>query len=147
MANTIMPKYREALMKGESLDLVNEDLRFVAVDADQHPADDEDEFLSDILVGAQVSISDLLTNKTVHPPTFSGGVVQLPARITCDPVNLPDIGGPNTPEYVYLFHDTGSPSTSRLLVRWDTGVSGLPLTQDGVDDLIQQATANGLFGL
>lgn len=149
MANTIMPKYRQAEMGGLALNLADAgvNLIFIAVDANQYAADDEDEFVSDILAAAEVSRTGALQNKVIQPATFAGGVVQQPARLTCDPIALPDTADPDTPEHVYLAHDTGVAATSRLLVRWDTAITGFPLTQDGVNDVIQAATANGLFGL
>jgi hypothetical protein len=73
-----------------------------------------DRWLSDIPVGAQIAFSAPLTGKAV-----SAGHV-----LTADPAALTFVGGPPAKAFV-VYNDSGTPSTSKLLLFFDSG-QGLP---------------------
>jgi len=93
------------------------------------------EFLSDIAGASQVSIGPNLGGKTFTLGVFDANnfnFTAVPAGAACN--------------YLIIFHDTGLPATSRLLVGLDTGFAGLPIIPDGSDIAVTWA-ALGIFGL
>lgn len=80
------------------------------------------------------------TPQTIGTKTYAGGLLD-GADVTFPAVPL----GPSL-EAVVLFLDTGTPSTSRLVAYYDTGVGGLPVTPNG-GDLPVAWNAAGIFQL
>ena len=136
MANQFYPTYKQDLMTGLNLDLTGVNLKCVLLDTNDYTADltyGGDEFLGDIPSGARVSTTGNLTSVSV-----------VDGVLDADDISLPDSGGDQA-EALAIYYDTGTESTSRLLVYVDNA-TGLPLTPDNVDDTIQWA-ADGIAKL
>jgi hypothetical protein len=111
-------------------------LRWAVVDSAIVPADSTitgDEYLSDIQAGV-IGTSDAIGNQSVVDALLDG-----------DDVALPDDGGGETGEYMWLYADTGNAATSRLILLSDDAAN-LPITQDGVADQIQH-NASGILSI
>ncbi len=91
-------------------------------------------FLSDIPVAARLAITPALTS-----------VTWVDATLDAADQTLPDPGGGATGEFLVVFEDTGTATTSRLIIFMDTA-EGIPATQDGTPDTIVWA-AEGIFKL
>ena len=129
MATRKYRKWQHAANSGGSNvpNLSSANLKWALVDSAEVAANtaiDGHEYLSDISAGV-IATTVLLANQS-----FVDGVLD------ADDVTLPDTGGGATGEYLVLYADTGTPSTSRLLVCSDDA-SNLPLTLDGTNDEIQ----------
>lgn len=134
MANQLMPKFKEALLKAD-IDLENDDIRWVLIDTGAYTFSSAHDFLADVASGARLATSGALGSKT-----FTNGLFD-----AADP-SLTDPGGGATAEAMYLYKHTGSDATALLIAWFDTGVTGLPLTLDGTNDSIQH-NASGIFQL
>lgn len=121
MANKVYPKYKKAAMSGgPNVDLLAGIVKMVLVDTGAYTYSDTHEFLSDIPAGARIATSGALVSKTVaDDATFHS------ANSRFDGVT-----GVSTEAWVFYI-DTGSASTSRLVMFQDTGVTGLPVTPAG----------------
>ena len=135
MANELYAKGKQGLIDG-SIDLDTDTIKAVLADgADYTPNMSTDDNLDDIPEAARVAISGALANKSVTDGVFDA-----------DDVVVPSVSGDQF-EYAILFKDTGTPSTSRLILLMDTG-SGLPCTPNGGDITLQWAdTADKIFRL
>lgn len=121
MANHVYPKFKKAAMSGgPTHDLIAGSVKVVLVDTGAYTYDPAHEFLSDIPSGARIAISGALTSKAV---TDTGAFQS--ANTVFSAVTGPSV------EAVALFIDTGAPTTSRLVMFQDTGVTGLPVTPAG----------------
>jgi hypothetical protein len=135
MANVVYPKYREACMGGSGPDLTSANVKAVLVDLAGYTYNAAHEFLSDIDSAARLAFSENLAGKSITGAVFDA-----------DDVAVIDEGDGETAEAVVVFVDTGTAATSRLLCYMDTGVTGLPLTLNGVHDELRWH-ASGIFGL
>lgn len=116
MANALYDLGREGFLDG-SIDWDTDIIKAALVDAAVYtPNLATDKFLS--AIPSVVATSAALTGKTV-----TGGVAD------ADDVTWTAVTGA-TSEYVVLYKDTGSPSTSRLIALIDTA-TGLPVTPNG----------------
>lgn len=121
MANKIYPKYKAAASDGgPNVDLLLGTVKLCLVDTGAYTYADAHEFLSDIPLGARISISGALTSKVM---SALGAFSSANARFD-------SVAGPSV-EALVGFVDTGSPATSRLIWFQDTGVTGLPVTPSG----------------
>lgn len=121
MANALYDKGREAFLKG-AIDVSSDDIIAILVDASGYtPNLTTDQFLSDISGGAVLATSDPLTT-----PTTTAGVFD------ADDVLWASVPATGQGDFVILVKDTGTPSTSPLIGRIDTG-TGLPVTPNGGD--------------
>jgi Ethanolamine utilization protein EutJ (predicted chaperonin) len=139
MANAVFTKYKQALLSGGANipDLDSATIKAAIIDTaidTPNTGAAGDEYLSDVSA-AVIATSAALANKTVVAAVFDA-----------DDVTVTDPGGGATGEALILYADTGVAATSRLLAYLDTGVTGLPITLDGVDDLIRW-NASGIFAL
>lgn len=138
MANFVTNSLRNVLLgSGTRVDLDADTIRAMFVDhADDTPAVTDD-FIDDIASAARVPAigsCPALGSKTV-------GVVGTGIFDATD-TTFSSLSGDQS-ESLILFKDTGTESTSDVLVRWDTA-TGLPLTPNGADVVVQWA-AGGIL--
>jgi hypothetical protein len=120
MANSMYAKALEKFLKGE-ISWNNDNIKAVIVDSsDYTPNLSTDEFLSAIASAGRVATSGNLTGKTTI-----GGVAD------ADDVTFSSVTGDSV-EYIVLYKDTGSASTSPLICI-DDSATGLPCTPNGGD--------------
>lgn len=121
--NALYTKAKDAILKGE-IDLITDSIKAVLIDAGAYTNNIvADQFLSDIPAGARVATSPDLTGKVV-----SGGV------FIADGATLTAVTGAQS-EALVLYKDTGTETTSQLLVYIDTATY-LPITPNGGDIII-----------
>lgn len=121
MANSLYDKGRESFLK-KQIDMVNDDIVAILVDSSSYtPNLSADQFLTDIAGGAILATSDPLTS-----PSTTAGVFD------ADDVLWASVPATGQGDFVILYQDSGSPSTSRLIGRIDTG-TGIPVTPNGGD--------------
>lgn len=133
MANVLYPKWKEALVQGTAGSALTGALKAVLVDTGTYAYSAAHEFYSSIAGAAGAP-------QTIGSKTYTGGLVD-GGDVTFSAVPL----GPSL-EAVVLFLDTGTPSTSRLVAYYDTGITGLPVTPNG-GDLPVAWNAAGIFQL
>ena len=124
MANTVYNKFYQGLGDGE-FDFGVDTIKIALVTSGYSPdfTDTGDEFESDL--GANVLDEMILPSLTWIDRVLDA------ANIV---ITFPDNTG-GTGVALVLYKDTGTPSTSRLIVYFDT-LTGLPHVQDGNDDSI-----------
>jgi hypothetical protein len=120
MANTVYPKYMEAVIQASSGSSLAGTLKAVLIDTADYTYSAAHDFYDDVSVGA-VGTPQTIGSKTYTNGLLDGADVTYTA-VTGDPC-----------EAVIIFLDTGTPSTSRLVAYLDTGVTGLPVTPNGGD--------------
>lgn len=124
MANALYDKGREGFLDG-SIDWDTDTIKVVLVDgADYTPNLTTHDNLDDIPSGARVSTSSALSGKSVLAGVADASDVTF-STVTGDSV-----------EYIAIYKDTGTESTSRLIALIDTGVN-LPVTPNGGDIVLQ----------
>jgi hypothetical protein len=120
MADGLYAKFKERVLSGE-IDMLSDDIKCVLVDANDYTVDlAEDEFLSDIPVGARVATSANLTGKST-----TGGIFDADDATFTAPTG-------DQCEALVVYKDSGDPATSPLGAYIDEAV-GLPVTPAGVD--------------
>lgn len=135
MANKIYPKYKEALLNGDSnTDLSSGNVKVALVDTDDYTYSDSHEFLSDVAAAARVALSGNLANKTVANGVFDA-----------DDFVFSSVSGDES-EAIIIYVDTGVDGSSRLVAYMDTGISGIPVTPNGGDINIT-LNGSGFFAL
>ena len=135
MANVIYPKYKEALLNGDSnIELDGSNVKVILVDLADYTYSSSHQFLSDVAGGAIVATSGNLGSKTTTNGVFD----------SADPTFTAVTGDPSEALIIYI--DTGSSATSRLVAFYDTGVTGLPVTPNG-GDINVAVNASGWFAL
>jgi hypothetical protein len=129
-------KGREGFLDG-SIDWDTDDIRAILIDTGTYTADQAtDDFLADIAGGARIAVSGALASKTV-----TSGVADA-ADVTFTAVTGASI------EAVVLYKHTGVDGTSRLIAYIDTATSGLPVTPNGGDIVVQwDSGADRIFKL
>jgi hypothetical protein len=133
MANVIYPKYKEALITGDSnISLSSGDVKACLVDTGTYTYNAAHDFLNDL--SGIVATSGNLAGKSVTNGVFD-----------CDNVTFASVSG-SSAEAIVIYIDTGVSSTSRLVAYIDTGVTNLPVTPNGGDINII-VNASGLFAL
>ena len=133
MANALYPKFKEQALQG-GVNLASGNIKAALIDLADYTYSAVHEFLSDVPVAARVATSENLASKT-----FANGVFD-----SADP-SFSAVTG-DVSEALIVFLDTGTPSTSRLVGFYDTGVGGLPVTPNGGDININ-VNASGWFSL
>ena len=138
MSNKIYPKAYERAMKG-GLDLLNANVKCIAVDTAAYTYSDAHEFLSSVAGGAIIATSGNMANKTVATVTTDD------VRFDCDDFNFTFTAAQPTVEALIYYVDTGSSATSYLLCYKDTSAS-LPLTPPpGGGTVPNTVSANGVM--
>ena len=133
MANRLYDLGRESFLKGE-ISWDGDNIKAVLVDSASYTPDTAvDQFFDD--VSGVVATSGNLASKTT-----TDGVADA-ADVTFSSVTG------NQSEFIVVYQDTGTPSTSRLIAIVDTA-TGLPVTPNGGDIVVQWDTgANKIFKL
>jgi hypothetical protein len=137
VANTVYPKFKEALLKGTTPDMssAGTDVRAILVDLADYTYSAAHDALDDVPAGARVDVTAALVNKTVS----ATGVFD------ADDIAFVAAAG-DVAEAIILYVDTGTESTSLLFAFLDTGVTGLPITPNGGDITITW-NASGIVAL
>jgi hypothetical protein len=135
MASALFAKAKKAFLDGE-IDLLDNNIKCVLVDSADYTLDlANHDFLDDIAVGARVATSGNLASKST-----TGGVFDA-ADVTITTVSGDQF------EYIIIYKDTGTASTSNLIACIDTA-TGLPCTPNGGDITITWDNgANKIFAL
>jgi hypothetical protein len=121
MANALYDLGRESFLKSE-ISWSGDNIKVALVDsAVYNPNLSTDQFITDVTSGGAV----IATSSNLVSKTTTGGVADA-ADITFSAVNG-DIS-----EFLIIYQDTGTPSTSRLIARIDTA-TGIPVTPNGGD--------------
>jgi hypothetical protein len=120
MANRIYPKLKVRMATGITINFITTTIRVVMIDGALYTYDDAHEFLSDIVLAALVGISLPLAGKEMS---------ELGA-FSSNNARWEGITG-NSVETAALFFDSGTPSSSRLIAFYDTGMTGLPVSPAG----------------
>ena len=136
MANALYGKGREKFLMGD-IHWDTDNIKAVLVDTNDYTVSiDTHEFLSSVAVGGRVATSGNLDGKTVTLGVADANDVTFTA-VTGD-----------VSEALVLILDTGDPATSPLIAYIDTVASGLPVTPNGGNILIQwDSGANKIFKL
>lgn len=114
MANALYDKGKKGFLDGE-FDLIDDNLKICLVKNTYSVNLVSHEFLSDINVSHIAGISNSLTNKSTDSGIFDAGDITV------------ENYGTSGFDYLVLFKDTGTTSTSRLIAYIDTG-EGLPVS-------------------
>lgn len=133
MANVLYPKWKEAVMQASSGSSLAGTLKAVLVDTAVYTYSAAHEFYSSISGAAG-------TPQTIANKTYVNGLLD------GDDVTFPAVPLGDNLEAIVLFLDTGTPSTSRVVAYYDTGITGLPVTPNG-GDLPVVWNAAGIFQL
>ncbi len=117
MASTWYPKFKEALLTGASNSNPSSgNVKAILVDTADEAYNSADQYLSDITGAGIVATSGNLANKT-----FTNGVFD------ADDITFTGVTGDQS-EAIIIYIDTGTSTTSRLMLFIDTASSGLPVT-------------------
>lgn len=137
MANTVYPKYKEALLSGSGPDLTAVNVKAVLVDTATYTYNAAHDFLDDVPAGARVGTSANLGSKTVTNGTFD-----------CADYSITVGASQPSAEALIYYHDTGVEATSRLIVYEDTFTSGMPYTPPSGGGTVNiTVNASGVFSL
>lgn len=131
MANALYPKFKESLLSA-GLNLASSNLKAVLVDTGTYTYSAAHQFLSDL--SGIVATSGNLASKTTTNGTFDAADVTFTA-----------VSGVSV-EAIVIYQDTGVAGTSQLICYFDTGVTGLPVTPNG-GDIVVQWNGSGIFSL
>ncbi len=120
MSSAWYPLFKEAILTGASNSNPSSgNVKAVLVDAAAYTYSATHQYLSDVPSGARVATSGTLANKT-----FTNGVFD------ADDITFTAVTGDQS-EAIVIYIDTGTASTSRLMLYIDTASSGLPVTPNG----------------
>lgn len=136
MANAIYPKYKEALLGGDSnISLANSEGTVVVslIDTANNAYDANNQFYSDL------DAADVIASANIENTTIENGLLR------GDDVKFSSVSGDEC-EALLIWIDTTDPATSRLVAFLDTGVSGLPVSPNGSDIDIEW-NVSGIFQL
>lgn len=135
MANALYDKGRENFLNGQ-INWLSDNIKLALVDSASYTRDlANDDFWSDVPSGARTAVSANLASKT-----SVAGVAD------AADVTFTSVTG-NVSEYLILFKDTGTESTSPLIACIDTA-TGLPVTPNGGDITVNWDNgANKIFKL
>jgi len=140
MANAIYPKYKEALLTGDSnISLSSGTVKISLVDADTTAYSSLNQFYSDLDANGIITTVSM-SNKTVTAGVFDADDVTF-TSVTANTSLTDGIG-----DSLLIWIDTTDENTSRLVAWLDTNISGLPITPDGSNVDITW-NASGIFQL
>lgn len=123
MANAIYPEFKEHLLKGD-IDFDTATITAVLVDGADYTYSAAHDALDDIPAGARVATANLASVTTVD------GLID--AADTTFTAATGDVS-----EIIILYVNSGVEATSYLILYLDTGVTGLPVTPNGGDIVVQ----------
>jgi hypothetical protein len=120
MASTWYPKFKEALLnQSANSNPSSGNVKVALIDTADEAYNAADVFLSDVTGAGIVATSGNLTTKT-----FTNGVFD------ADDITFTSVTGDQS-EALIVYIDTGTSSTSRLMLFIDTASAGLPVTPNG----------------
>jgi hypothetical protein len=132
MANSLYPKWKEAVMQASANSSLGGTVKVALVDTGVYTYSSAHEFLSSL--SGRVGTDQTIGSKTFVNGVFDGADVTFTA-----------VTG-NSVEALVIYIDTGVAGTSRLVAYIDTGVTGLPVTPNSGDINITW-NASGIFAL
>lgn len=132
MANALYPKWKEGVMQASSNTSLGGTVKVALVDTGTYTYSAAHQFLSSLsgVVGTAVTLG----TKTYTNGAFDAADTTFTA-----------VSGA-TAEALVIYIDTGVAGTSPLVAYIDTGATGLPVTPNG-GDIIIQWNASGIFQL
>jgi len=141
MANAIYNKAKYKWMapgtlgtsQGDSIDLLDDTIKVALIDTGTYTFSQSDEYWSSAS-SAAVGTPVTLASKTVTNNVFDAA----------DPTFTAVTG--TTAEAFIIYKDTGSAATSPLIYFCDTAATGLPVTPNG-GDIVINFNASGIFAL
>ena len=133
MANAMYPSAKQNLLSG-AFNYSSADIRVILVDLADYTYNSAHDFLNDVAAGARVATSNALDSPTITNGTFDAADEVL-GSVTGDEA-----------EALILYQHTGTEGTSALIVYFDTGITGAPVTPNG-GDITVQWNASGIFAL
>lgn len=134
MANGTFDEGANALLRGE-IALLTDTIKIQLIDTnDWTPNFVTDTHFDDVPAPARIGSPVILASKTVSARKFDAA----------DPV-FSAVTGDQFEGFV-VYKDSGVESTSPLIVFYDTGITGSPLTPNG-DDVTVRFNSNGLLAL
>jgi hypothetical protein len=117
VASMWYPKFKEALLTGASNSNPSSgNVKAILIDTADEAYNAADQYLSDITGAGIVATSGNLANKS-----FTSGVFD------ADDITFTGVSGDQS-EAIIIYIDTGTSTTSRLMLFIDTASSGLPVT-------------------
>lgn len=122
MANSLYDAGREEFLTG-GIDYSSDTIKMALMADTYTPNVSTDQFWSD------VSSNVIGTPQTLSSKTATNGVAD------CSDVMFTGVGAGNNVDYIVLYKDTGTPSSSTLIALYDTA-TGLPFTSSGADIVI-----------
>ena len=133
MANSLYPKWKEALLQNSSNSALTGTVKAALVDTGTYTYSSAHEFLTS-LTGVVGTAQTIGATKSYTDGVFDGG-----------DITYTSVTG-NSVEALVLYIDTGTAGTSRLVAFIDTGVTGLPVTPNG-GNISVTWNASGIFAL
>lgn len=133
MANAIYPKWKEAVIQGAAGSSLTGTVKVALVDTGVYTYSAAHQFLSS-LTGVVGTAQTLAGTKT-----FTNGKFSVTGSVTFAAVT-----GASVEALVYYI-DTGTAATSPLVCFADAGQTGLPVTPNGGDIVVNFDQANGVF--
>ena len=133
MANSVYPKWKEALLQNSSNSALTGTVKAALVDTGTYTYSSAHEFLTS-LTGVVGTAQTIGATKSYTDGVFDGG-----------DITYTSVTG-NSVEALVLYIDTGTAGTSRLVAFIDTGVTGLPVTPNG-GNISVTWNASGIFAL
>ena len=135
MASALYGLAKKAFLDG-SIALLTDNIKVVLVDSADYTLNiATNQYLSDIAAGGRVGTSGNLANKTTTLGVFDA-----------DDITISGVSGDQF-EYIIIYKDTGTASTSPLIACIDTA-TGIPCTPNGGDITITwDSGANKIFAL
>mgnify|MGYP000950876653 CR=1 FL=1 len=137
MANAIYPKAKQQFLQA-GINMSSGTVKVALVDTAVYTYNAAHEFYDDGTTG-DVASATVGTPQTLGTKTFTNGLFDA-ADSTFTAVSGATV------EALVIYLDTGTPTTSRLLAYYDTGVTGLPATPNG-GDITVTWNASGIFQL
>ncbi|KAA0970319.1 hypothetical protein FPY71_07280 [Aureimonas fodinaquatilis] len=132
MANTLYPKFKEALLSGD-IDLAGEPVLAMLVDTSEYAFDPAHDALNDVPADARIGDPQALDDKTITDGVFNA------AEVTFTAVPAGGVAGA-----IVIFAQGASEAQSRLVAFFDT-VGGLPITPNTGDLIVEWDAAAILY--
>lgn len=136
MANQLVSAYRDALLTADTASIADwssDEIHAVLTSASYTPSG-TDNFFNDVPGGAVVADAIITGLSVTDGAVIAGTVVTFPT-VTGSPATR-----------LLLYKNTGTDSTSPILIIFDTFTAGMPITPDG-SDIILSFNAAGIVQL
>ena len=134
MANALYDKFKEALLN-KIHDLDTDEVDVILVDGDDYTSNiATDAVIADVPVGARVAVSSAVTTPTIVDGVFDH-----------DNLTWSAVTGDQSEEIVY-YNDSPAAPLDPLIILFDTGITGMPVTPNG-GDINLTVNGSGVFAL